>query len=375
VPTIHNVYSPVGIAELNGNIFSTSFYGNALYKIYVYLKDIGDRPYFIASDGIRYLYIASFGNGTIIKFDTTNDTFITSAAVFSGPRGIYLYQGILYVSTFGDSKIQTVRASDLTIINSNFIENPSGSHPLGIVVYDNNLYIAIEDINKVWKYNLSGVKDSNFSLTCSRPSGITMNNSYFFVSSQQSGNVYQFDLNGNLITPSPFTDTYSAFQMLFYNNSFFVASWQGDKICEYPVPIITNFIILAKEVGDSPFPIIPPSSTSSGAFSYKSSDESVATIVGDIITIVGAGTTIITATQASTIQFTSWEIRTTFQVIQVIKPPLQIASGNDLLTFMDTDPTIVYGNILEPVEIESDLLSANYKVLFANDPNVTITKI
>ena len=65
------------------------------------------------------------------------------------------------------------------------------------------------------------------------------------------------------------------------------------------VPTITGFTVPAKVVGDAPFALTAPTSNSSGAFSYTSSNMGVATISGSTVTIVGAGTSIITANQAA----------------------------------------------------------------------------
>jgi surface protein len=65
----------------------------------------------------------------------------------------------------------------------------------------------------------------------------------------------------------------------------------------YVVPPIITFSPIIKNYGDDAF-IPSPSSTSSGAFTYTSSNTNVAT-GGSIITIVGPGTTTITATQAA----------------------------------------------------------------------------
>ena len=62
---------------------------------------------------------------------------------------------------------------------------------------------------------------------------------------------------------------------------------------------ITNFTVPAKMVGDAAFTLTAPTSNSSGAFTYMSSNTSVATISGTTVTIVGGGTSIITATQAA----------------------------------------------------------------------------
>ena len=79
-------------------------------------------------------------------------------------------------------------------------------------------------------------------------------------------------------------------------------------------PTLSNFNIPSKIFGDPPFQIPPPSSTSTGAFTYSSSNPNVATIVGDTITIVGVGSSQITAFQAATTNFTSGTIPTTFTV-------------------------------------------------------------
>jgi len=64
-------------------------------------------------------------------------------------------------------------------------------------------------------------------------------------------------------------------------------------------PTITGFSIPAQTLGASPYTITDPTSNSLGAFSYTSSNPLVATISGNVITIIGVGTSIITANQAA----------------------------------------------------------------------------
>ncbi len=79
-------------------------------------------------------------------------------------------------------------------------------------------------------------------------------------------------------------------------------------------PSLSDFVIPTKTYGDSPFTITPPTSNSDGSFIYISSDTSIATISGDTITIVGAGSLTIVAVQQSTATYTSGIISATFQV-------------------------------------------------------------
>lgn len=65
------------------------------------------------------------------------------------------------------------------------------------------------------------------------------------------------------------------------------------------LPTLSNFSIAPVLKGAAPFTITPPTSNSTGAFTYTSSNTNVATISGDVITVLDAGTSTITATQAA----------------------------------------------------------------------------
>ncbi len=69
---------------------------------------------------------------------------------------------------------------------------------------------------------------------------------------------------------------------------------------ELPVPVLGSFSVANKRFGDDPVTLQPPSSSSTGAFSYSSSNAAVATVSGQTLTIVGAGVTTLTAQQAGT---------------------------------------------------------------------------
>ena len=74
------------------------------------------------------------------------------------------------------------------------------------------------------------------------------------------------------------------------------------------LPIITDFPALEKALTAQPFDLVTPTSNSAGAFTYTSSNEAVATISGSTVTIVGPGTTTITATQAANGTFNTGSI-------------------------------------------------------------------
>ena len=79
-------------------------------------------------------------------------------------------------------------------------------------------------------------------------------------------------------------------------------------------PALSNFTIPAKQVGDEAFTITPPTSTSPGSFTYTSSNTAVATVSGNTITVVGIGSSTITATQAASGNYLSGTISANFVV-------------------------------------------------------------
>ena len=70
-------------------------------------------------------------------------------------------------------------------------------------------------------------------------------------------------------------------------------------------PTLGTFGAIHKYTGDAPFGLAAPTSNSPGAFSYGSGNTAVATISGSTVTIVGAGSSIITATQSANGNFAS----------------------------------------------------------------------
>lgn len=74
------------------------------------------------------------------------------------------------------------------------------------------------------------------------------------------------------------------------------------------VPTLSGFPDIEKELGNPPFTLTQPTSNSSGTFGYSSDDSDVATVSGDVCTIVGVGTCTITADQSASPDFQSGSI-------------------------------------------------------------------
>ncbi|MCX6209132.1 MAG: T9SS type A sorting domain-containing protein [Bacteroidetes bacterium] len=115
----------------------------------------------------------------------------------------------------------------------------------------------------------------------------------------------------NNITQMKFEGVPSGSSAVFLDNLYF---WTAT------VPTLTGFTVTDKVLGDAPFALTAPNSNSSGTFSYSSSNTSVATISGNTVTVVGVGSTIITATQTSVGSFGSATITATLNVTLPVLP-------------------------------------------------------
>lgn len=85
-------------------------------------------------------------------------------------------------------------------------------------------------------------------------------------------------------------------------------------------PTLGTFSVPAKRLGSVPFDLTPPTSNSDGAFTYTSTNTSVATINGSTVTLVGIGSTTITATQEANVRYSSGTV-TAILVVTELEPP------------------------------------------------------
>ena len=143
-------------------------------------------------------------------------------------------------------------------------------------------------------------------------------------------------------------------------------------------PTLGSFSISPHTYGDAPFTLIAPTSNSAGAISFSSSNTNVASISGSTVTILGAGSSVITASQAADGNYstgtkvatlTVYQLAPTFGIFNdltvnygdvpvTITAPSSNSSGS--FTFSTSDPTIatVSGNILTFVGAGNATLTA-----------------
>ena len=135
-------------------------------------------------------------------------------------------------------------------------------------------------------------------------------------------------------------------------------------------PVITGFTVPAKILGDAAFALTSPTSNSPGAFTYTSSNTSVATISGNIVTIVGVGTSTITANQAASAPFLVGSTTAVLTVSPPAAPVPTLAAADVISMYGETYPNTYiddFGSVLgepdlDPTSGENKALKYNFEI-------------
>jgi len=125
-------------------------------------------------------------------------------------------------------------------------------------------------------------------------------------------------------------------------------------------PTITNFNNIIKTIGDPSFNLVDPSSNSIGLFTYSSSNTSIATVSGNIVTIIASGTCTLTATQQESGNYLSGTITCTLTVKKV----------ETLITDFDDNIIKSYGEV-----ISLNLVSNSDGILTYSSSNTSVATI
>jgi hypothetical protein len=218
------------------------------------------------------------------------------------------------------------------------------------VTYGNGKFVAVSESgtgNRVMTSTNGTTWTSQAAAADNLWNSVTYGNGLFVAVSSSGTNRVMTSTNGTTWTSQAAAFS-NAWQSVTYGNGKFVAvSSSGTTVnrvmtANTTQPTITNFSVPSKVYGDPSFTIIDPSSNSDSSFNYTSSNTSVATISGKTITIGSPGNSIITATQAATLNYTSGSTDASFQVTKatpLIGPliiPRQMNIGE---TFSIADPS------------------------------------
>jgi len=108
------------------------------------------------------------------------------------------------------------------------------------------------------------------------------------------------------------------------------------EVCAPPVDPTINIDDIVKTYGDANF-VLNPSSDSSGVFKYTIANSSVATVLGDVVTITGAGDTSIKIVQSALGSFNAGT-KTISLKVRKADPVITVVNQNK--TIGDPDFTI-----------------------------------
>jgi hypothetical protein len=256
-------------------------------------------------------------SGFSIETKTYGDSHFTITSPVSNSNGSFSYiSSDTSIATISGDTITIVGAGSLTIVA---VQQSTANFTSGIITASfevnesNQQNQSNQSVPSISGFSIQTKTFGNSSFNISQPAS-TSNGTFSYLSSDET----IATISGNTITiVGAGTVTIVAIQQATteYTSGIISTTFQVNKAS----PGISTFSISTKTVGDNPFTITAPISTSDGAFSYVSSNTLVATVSGNIVTIVGQGTTTITATQAATTNFTSG-IRTTQLTVNQIIP-------------------------------------------------------
>ena len=119
-------------------------------------------------------------------------------------------------------------------------------------------------------------------------------------------------------------------------------NYTGTKTVSFTIvkatPTLTNFSNVTKTYGDADFSLSATSS-STGALTYTAANSSVVTVTGNLVTILGAGTTTVTVSQAAD---NNYNLATATMTITVNKATPTLSAFDDITkTYGDADFSLV----------------------------------
>jgi hypothetical protein len=345
-----SIASPGGVAgDPAGNVYATSYNGSAttIYKIAPdgtttswFTRQAGNVYSMLVNNG--FLYIAYYaghasGKGVVSRVSLSNplsETIIYTAASNSTCLGMVYNNGSIYIALYTLGKV--VKVDPTTLVASDVVATPT---PFGIGFNSAGLlYIASFAGQSVSTYNLatsqltavltsagncSDVKiDANDNVYVSGSGFVRKyvpNLSSFVSVYSPAGSVYSMSLTpggslvfgdvsagrfarlqtGASLTGTPASGDIGNHNIVIRVSNGTTTTDQSFTIAVSGPPTIGALSNVTKNFGDAAFNITNPTSNSAGAFSYSSGNTGVATISGNTVTIVGAGSSIITATQAA----------------------------------------------------------------------------
>ena len=191
--------------------------------------------------------------------------------------------------------------------------------------------VSVSNLTPSLSYSVSGIQNYVLnsvisSLGITNSGGSILDGNYSVVPALPTGLILETD---GAISGTP-TVTSAATTYTITGANACSSDTATVEIATGTTPTLSNFSNINKTYYDGSYTIVAPTSNSTGAFNYTSSNTLVATISGTTVTILSAGTTTITANQATDASYTNGSITAILTVssIAVITKNGQSTSTN-----------------------------------------------
>jgi hypothetical protein len=378
-----SIASPGGVAgDPSGNVYATS-YTAAATTIYKIAPDGTTTSWFTRQTGMVYsmlvnngfLYIAYYsghasGKGVVSRVSLSSpvsETIIYTATSNSTCLGMAYNNGSIYIALYTLNKV--VKVDPTTLVASDVVTTPT---PFGIGFNSAGLlYIASFAGQSISTYNLATSQLTAVLTSAGNCSDVKIDaNDNVYVSGNAFVRKYVPNLSSSVSVYSPGSSVYSmsltsSGSLVFGdisasrvarlqtgasltgtpaagdigNNSVVIRVSNGTTTTDQNFTIVVSgpptigaLSNVTKNFGDATFTISNPTTNSAGAFSYSSGNTGVATITGNTVTIVGAGSSVITATQAPNGFYTTGTTTFTLTVNKIAPVFGTFADQNKLLS-------------------------------------------
>ena len=276
----------------------------------VYLTDVASA----ALETTSFLFSISGGTATLntttpSSISTSDNlTFVLDIDMSGAPDGTEMLtvtpvlNGIFDVSGNAASATQINNSAQLNDLSGPVITGPSSETGLNSAISSNENINAVYtfSVNETVTWSLGTSSDGAlFSIDASGSLVFTNAPDYEIPSSALNSNTYTVEIIATDIANNISTQILTVY------------------ISDVLSATLTNFSNEAKHYFDASYTIAPPISNSSGLLTYTSSDLAVAIISGSTVTITGAGTAIITATQAMDATYDSGSLTSVLTVTAI----------------------------------------------------------
>ena len=276
----------------------------------VYLTDVASA----ALETTSFLFSISEGTATLntttpSSISTSDNlTFVLDIDMSGAPDGTEMLtvtpvlNGIFDVSGNAASATQINNSAQLNDLSGPVITGPSSETGLNSAISSNENINAVYtfSVNETVTWSLGTSSDGAlFSIDASGSLVFTNAPDYEIPSSALNSNTYTVEIIATDIANNISTQILTV------------------TITDVLSATLTNFSNEAKHYFDASYTIAPPISNSSGLLTYTSSDLAVAIISGSTVTITGAGTAIITATQAMDATYDSGSLTSVLTVTAI----------------------------------------------------------